>query len=34
MDRIGGRMRVDARTVHRRLRERGVQLRNTHGRDR
>lgn len=30
--RIGRRMRVDAGTVHARLRERGVRMRNPHGR--
>lgn len=32
--RIGGRMNVDAGTVHDRLRERGVRMRDTHGRER
>jgi DNA-directed RNA polymerase specialized sigma24 family protein len=29
---IGERLRVDARTVHRRLQERGVRMRDTYGR--
>jgi DNA-directed RNA polymerase specialized sigma24 family protein len=32
--RIGERMRVDARTVHRRLKEQSVMMRDTHGRER